>query len=278
MSNVYELPEWSGFLAAIRAAPDDDLPRLVAADWLEEHGEVDRAEFIRVQCELARRPKCLESGHSCERCADLRRIERRWVAKNRQSIQKMYPPLLVGLLRQWQADDDNPGLLFARGFIDRVSGPLADLAGVLCGRCVWRRSLAGRLAASERPQDSGALTESLVGLYPPCVDCDGTGQTPGVLRGLVRREPVQVVEATDCEPLDNAGVGTYFGEQPGPATEWFWLRQASTGRISWEIPSEIFDCLETDTFASPQAAREELGAAILRWAMRPSDIAAVATV
>jgi uncharacterized protein (TIGR02996 family) len=41
------------FLAAIRETPADDTPRLVYADWLEEHGQPDRAEFIRVQCRLA---------------------------------------------------------------------------------------------------------------------------------------------------------------------------------------------------------------------------------
>jgi uncharacterized protein (TIGR02996 family) len=41
-------------LAAIRAAPDDDAPRLVYADWLDEHGQPERAAFIRIQCELAR--------------------------------------------------------------------------------------------------------------------------------------------------------------------------------------------------------------------------------
>jgi uncharacterized protein (TIGR02996 family) len=44
----------AAFLAAIVAAPDDDLPRLVLADWLDEHGQPARAEFIRVQCEIAR--------------------------------------------------------------------------------------------------------------------------------------------------------------------------------------------------------------------------------
>src|SRR5262249_10339211 len=39
-------------LAAIRANPDDDAVRLVYADWLEEHGDPDRAEFIRVQITL----------------------------------------------------------------------------------------------------------------------------------------------------------------------------------------------------------------------------------
>jgi len=44
----------AALLAAIRVAPDDDAPRLVYADWLEEHGQPERAEFIRVQCELIR--------------------------------------------------------------------------------------------------------------------------------------------------------------------------------------------------------------------------------
>ena len=35
------------FLNAIRANPNDDLPRLVYADWIEEHGEADIAALIR---------------------------------------------------------------------------------------------------------------------------------------------------------------------------------------------------------------------------------------
>jgi uncharacterized protein (TIGR02996 family) len=46
-------------LRAIAAAPDDDTPRLVFADWLDEYGDAhDRshAELIRAQIELARLP------------------------------------------------------------------------------------------------------------------------------------------------------------------------------------------------------------------------------
>lgn len=43
------------FLRAIFADPDNDLPRLVFADYLEERGDGAWAEFIRVQCEYARR-------------------------------------------------------------------------------------------------------------------------------------------------------------------------------------------------------------------------------
>src|SRR5262249_29567986 len=45
------------FLADIRANPEDDTPRLVYADWLDDHNEAARAEFIRLQCELAILPE-----------------------------------------------------------------------------------------------------------------------------------------------------------------------------------------------------------------------------
>jgi uncharacterized protein (TIGR02996 family) len=40
------------FLRDICEHPDDEAPRLVYADWLDEHGDEARAEFIRVECEL----------------------------------------------------------------------------------------------------------------------------------------------------------------------------------------------------------------------------------
>jgi uncharacterized protein (TIGR02996 family) len=45
-----------GFLEDIIAHPDDDAPRLIFADWLEEQGDGARAEFIRSQIERARLP------------------------------------------------------------------------------------------------------------------------------------------------------------------------------------------------------------------------------
>lgn len=47
-------PGWEPFLAAINADLDDDTTRLVFADWLQENGDEDRAEFIRIQCGLDR--------------------------------------------------------------------------------------------------------------------------------------------------------------------------------------------------------------------------------
>ena len=47
------MSEREALLRAICDHPDDDTPRLVFADWLQEHGEEDRAEFIRVSIEVA---------------------------------------------------------------------------------------------------------------------------------------------------------------------------------------------------------------------------------
>ncbi len=45
------LDEW---LDACADNPDDDLTRRAFADWLEESGDADRAQFIRLKLELAR--------------------------------------------------------------------------------------------------------------------------------------------------------------------------------------------------------------------------------
>jgi uncharacterized protein (TIGR02996 family) len=47
------MPSEEAFLQAIIAEPDEDVHRLACADWLEEHGDADRAEFIRLQCRMA---------------------------------------------------------------------------------------------------------------------------------------------------------------------------------------------------------------------------------
>src|SRR5262245_65825725 len=47
------MPQHDDFLRAILAEPDEDAPRLVYADWLDEHGD-PRGEFIRLQIERAR--------------------------------------------------------------------------------------------------------------------------------------------------------------------------------------------------------------------------------
>src|SRR4051812_46356814 len=67
-------------LAAIWEHPHEDTPRLMYADWLQENGQPERAEFIRVQCELAR----LEKGDASARKKDLEKRERKLWRQHRQ--------------------------------------------------------------------------------------------------------------------------------------------------------------------------------------------------
>jgi len=124
------------FLAAIAAAPEDDAPRLVYADWLEENGDPEHAEFIRVQCEielLRRRPDTDEAayqratvaGHldspvpsdfspSMHRFAALARRERR--------IVRAHKDRWIGPLSDLEEDYDSYlSVTFRRGFVDEVA-------------------------------------------------------------------------------------------------------------------------------------------------------------
>ena len=48
MATPFDTPDWVAFAAAVRADPADDIIRLSAADWLDERGEAERAELIRL--------------------------------------------------------------------------------------------------------------------------------------------------------------------------------------------------------------------------------------
>src|SRR5262245_10520 len=61
-------------LQAAKDAADEDAPRLVLADWLEEHGdEVDlaRAQYVRLECEAARLPAGDEQAALLKRAGSL---------------------------------------------------------------------------------------------------------------------------------------------------------------------------------------------------------------
>ena len=87
---------------AVLLEPDDDTPRLIYADWLEEHHESERASFIRLQVEAAQSEPF---GHSA-RTAQTRALE--LLAKNRHQWTQHIPRPFVNS-RQ-----------FERGFIAHV--------------------------------------------------------------------------------------------------------------------------------------------------------------
>jgi uncharacterized protein (TIGR02996 family) len=70
--------EQDALLEAICAAPADDTPRLVYADWLDEHGEPEHAEFIRVQIELHNRPDTGRKRLEGRASEAWKKLKRKW--------------------------------------------------------------------------------------------------------------------------------------------------------------------------------------------------------
>jgi uncharacterized protein (TIGR02996 family) len=100
--------------AAIRAHPDDDAPRLVYADWLDEHGDAARAEFIRVQIERVRMPTDRRKG----------RKRREWLNAREAELQAAHKHRWTEPLRKAVAEDRwLNSAKFSRGFLRRVRLP-----------------------------------------------------------------------------------------------------------------------------------------------------------
>ena len=77
-------------LAAIAAAPLDDAPRLVYADWLQERGEETRADYLRAIVTLMRPP---EDPVIVERCVALAGgLDAGW----RQAVGARFEVVLIG--------------------------------------------------------------------------------------------------------------------------------------------------------------------------------------
>jgi uncharacterized protein (TIGR02996 family) len=164
-------------LRAIIDNPADEVARLVFADWLDEHGEADRAEFIRVQVEAARAPcghdraealRRQGGGAECRTCA-LRRREHDLLSEANAFLWGLGPAaraasLELPLATLWHLDGRPPAekisTLFRKGFVEAVALPAqawlehgpallraAPLCAVrLCDKKPWQ-------TASSRPRE-----------------------------------------------------------------------------------------------------------------------------
>ncbi len=162
------------FIQSIREAPNDDAPRLIYADWLEEHGQTDRAEFIRVQCRLAH---LTEGG--AEQSALLARAEgllrahwNEWVGPLRAIV----GPWRDRYGERWMGEEyHSDGLRrFQRGFVDTLALDAANFlrhAKQLMKCLIPLRELrlwgAGRCAdqLAREPQLAGLTVLSFIDYY-----------------------------------------------------------------------------------------------------------------
>ena len=134
-------------LRVIGENPDDDAPRLVYADWLDEHGDPRQAEFIRVQCELARVPDEERRGHP--------------LAAREQALWRE--------LRKWRFAPANWMVLhlgsFRRGFNEHWDGPVPEFLRI--ADKFWRIGPIQSLRLFvDRPAGSGAAGGAAVAAQP----------------------------------------------------------------------------------------------------------------
>ena len=136
--------ELLALLAACKAQPEEDAPRLVLADCLEEHGQPERAEHIRLQLQLARLPDWeltpAEVEHRIEELVHREReLEERhsgaWIGALADLLKCRYfqRGLLAGRLREFPPEGD----------------PLAGLAAVAAWPWLEYLQVADRLVAQD---------------------------------------------------------------------------------------------------------------------------------
>ena len=162
--------EESALVGQILTRPADDTPRLVYADWLDEHGQADRAEFVRVQCaiavEFAATTGCVcraaEDKFHCDWCLAwdqterLRERERSLLDSTYHTAHPDLPTVMPGwsvFPGTWAAKHHyTPSGSLAvtrRGFVDEIrlrQGPFQKLAAdIFCRHPITQVSLFDRV-------------------------------------------------------------------------------------------------------------------------------------
>jgi uncharacterized protein (TIGR02996 family) len=181
-------PAARGLFRAIVEDPADDVPRLLLADVLEEAGEGERAEFIRVQCELAK-----HEAAAATRGTDfppppmpegfLLRSKREALRRRERELLEQHHGILLPYIVGGQSYSIWPwGVRFSggaefhfrRGFVASVTLTCADWCGAVCP-CYW----------TEQNSDG------------TCSRCLGTKRTGGHGPALVLAAPIEEVMLTD---------------------------------------------------------------------------------
>lgn len=197
----------AAFLRRIIAAPADDLPRLVFADWLDEHGEGERAEFVRVQCQIATLERFAPSSirntdEGREQYAALRRRERELLLRHWAAWTPYLSPgnsLQVILSDRWQFDG-TPAGLFTRGFVSSVTCTWADWsahAGAIRAATPLERVRLTTMPTDEWRRDPSSLDG---GPLQALVSLDGHNRQVGVV------ECTRTGGCVGSRPVDNSRI------------------------------------------------------------------------
>ncbi len=170
--NATQAAERAGLIDDVLAHPGDDAPRLVFADWCEDNGEPERAEFVRLQLEMAaraadgRRARECSWGGTC--CCRSHKLERR----EAQILDGTPHFLRVGIPAAFSVE-------FRRGFVESVRCTLA--AWQKHGPAVVRAHPVTRAALTDRrPYASPRPGGTDVHIYGWCDNDNGQAGTSHV--------------------------------------------------------------------------------------------------
>lgn len=135
-------------LRAICESPHDDNLRLIAADWWENEGETERAEFVRVQIDKAKHPGmdcgtmyCSERdlGGLCDSCREYKRLfQREWWLFKKGLCQWEHGQAVFNGAYQLPNEPINPNaitLVYRCGWVDEVHCHSDDWFGRICPKC-----------------------------------------------------------------------------------------------------------------------------------------------
>jgi uncharacterized protein (TIGR02996 family) len=247
--NTYAHPEWLALLAGIIAHPDEDLRRLVAADWLIEHGEEARAEFIQVQCQLGR---C--QGIHATLTIRMARLYATGEAKAAPLVDRA-ANLLSEYATAWCQEIGTDAAAawewgWHRGFVSVVRSPFVWLMGGRCPVCGHR----GRHDVGSDP-----ATED------ECTTCHGSGRLTGRLTELVTLHPITRVAVRGLVPFEaDGGFRWYFNGPVGgeeglfPLDVWHHLEAWPGAVFSAVYPTSDL-ALDAAGLAALMAARGRAG-------------------
>lgn len=193
--------------------PERDEPRLVYADAIEAE-EPERAEFIRVQCNIAKDPM---NANLLWREAEL------FSAYKRQWFGEMWAILYTDIEDRHDQYQDLTHAVIRRGFPDAVTLSLQQFWGGECGECNGD----GYVCTCD-PEVAGV--ETCFCSDWPCDECDGKKELPGLVAALAKW-PVTSVRLSCREPLNYEG------------SRWGWFRQVNVIDES-TIPNEIWQSMK----------------------------------
>ncbi len=275
-------------LQSILDDPAADAPRLVYADWLDENkkscgkcdgtGEIDeknyhgawdswkcaacdgtglvsqsdRAEFIRVQCELSRsdchHPRGLIKPTPWCRVCVLRHREGELLTDDNRQAWFAVPGLGVQLEGDadklfWWVQPGGPRIeaTIHRGFVERITCTLADWCGGLCPECRDPARAATRRLAGET-----------------CRHCGGSGRTPAHGPAVVACQPISRVGLTDRAMVQIPRYGWTFVIADGPSRR--------NG-----IPWDVYELMSGEYYKDQPSAADALSDGLIKWAKREAD-------